>query len=69
MKAFLSIIFLAFYASSYAQTSTDQADIGSPAVLVQTKAGSGSGFYLTDSTKNYICLVTASHIVIDPQKK
>jgi hypothetical protein len=49
----------------YSQTA-DNSDIGSMAVLIQTASGSsGSGFYIQDTTKKIICLVTACHVIID----
>ena len=45
----------------------DNTDIGSVAVLIQTKTGSGSGFYLEDTSKHFVCLVTACHVIINPQ--
>lgn len=46
----------------------DEIDIGSVAVLIQTAIGSGSGFYIQDSSKHFICLVTACHVIINPQQ-
>jgi hypothetical protein len=62
MKTILTLIVLVSYTCSYSQAA-EYNDIGSLAVLVQTKMGSGSGFYLADTSKNYICFVTASHVV------
>ena len=46
----------------------NQADMGSSAVLIQAGNNSGSGFYVYDSLRNNLFLVTASHVLIDPQK-
>lgn len=67
MRLFLSSLFIAFLSNCYSQ-NTNQKDVGSLAVLVQAGNSSGSGFYLVDSTKGYICFVTASHVLVDPQK-
>jgi len=48
---------------------TNNEDIGSVAVLVQTATGSGSGFYLSDTVTNSLYFVTASHVLVDPQRK
>ena len=48
--------------NSYSQT-----DVGSNAVLIQTGGGSGSGFYLSDTSKSSIYLITACHVLINPQ--
>jgi len=67
MRLFLSSLFITFFSNCYSQ-NTNQIDVGSLAVLVQAGNSSGSGFYLVDSTKDYICFVTASHVLVDPQK-
>ncbi len=64
MKYFLHLIFLLFNINSFSQSKNDL-DIGSAAVLIQTSSGSGSGFYITDSSRKFICLVTACHVLID----
>ncbi|MBS1598856.1 MAG: trypsin-like peptidase domain-containing protein [Bacteroidetes bacterium] len=66
MRFYLFIFFLILFGNCYSQ-NTNQIDVGSLAVLVQSGNGSGSGFYLTDSTKDYMCFVTASHVLVDPQ--
>lgn len=63
----LLICVFAFSLKAYSQPKND-IDIGSMAVLIQTRAGSGSGFYIQDTTKQFICFVTASHVIINPQK-
>jgi len=47
---------------------TDDVDLGSIAVLIQSVGGSGSGFYLQDSSKHFICLITACHVIINPNQ-
>lgn len=66
MRFFIFISLLILSKNCYSQTS-NQIDIGSLAVLVQSGNGSGSGFYLTDSSKDYMCFVTASHVLVNPQ--
>ena len=67
MKYILFLTFLLFSINGISQTKND-IDIGSVAVLIQTSTGSGSGFYIQDSSRKFICLVTACHVIIDLQK-
>jgi hypothetical protein len=68
MKTKLFFIFLlSLSLKSICQTSNDR-DIGSIAVLIQTSVGSGSGFYIQDTSKHFVCLVTACHVLIDQKQ-
>ena len=67
MKYLLYLTFLFTCVKTYSQAKSD-IDIGSVAVLIQTSSGSGSGFYLQDSSRKFICLVTACHVLMDLQK-
>lgn len=67
MKSKLTILFLLFAFVCSSQTA-NKIDIGSIAVLIQTKTGSGSGLYIQDTTKQFISLVTAAHVLINPPK-
>lgn len=67
MRYFLYLTFLLSFSKTYGQTKNDL-DIGSAAVLIQTSLGSGSGFYIEDTSRKFICLVTACHVLIDLQK-
>ena len=58
----LLICAFVFSLKAYSQPKNDN-DIGSMAILIQTRAGSGSGFYIQDTTKQFICFVTASMLL------
>lgn len=68
MKKIL-IFFVFLFASSilYSQNNED-IDAGSFAVLIRTASSEGSGFYIKDTTRNFMCLVTACHVIIDMQQ-
>jgi S1-C subfamily serine protease len=67
MKLIFAIIFIGVATTCFSQ-QPNRRDLGAHAVLIHNARGSsGSGFYLTDTTTNYICLVTASHVIVDPQ--
>jgi|SRR6185437_6713707 len=69
MKKIVLIVLLCnTYLKTISQT-VDFRDIGTLAVLIQTELGSGSGFYLKDTVKNYVCLVTACHVIVNKQNK
>src|SRR5690625_6539338 len=61
MRIFIWIPFIFSIFHGYSQ----DLDIGSLAVLVETGYGSGSGFYLADKSKNSIYFVTAAHVLVD----
>lgn len=61
MKKIVFIFFIFLSIKSYSQN-----DFGSLAVLIQTNVGSGSGFYLGDSTTESLYLVTACHVLLKP---
>lgn len=67
MKYILCLTFLLSRIISFSQIKND-IDIGSVAVLIQTSSGSGSGFYIQDSSRKFVSLVTAGHVLIDLQK-
>lgn len=67
MKYILYLTCLLSCINSFSQPKNDL-DIGSFAVLIQTSSVSGSGFYIEDTSRNFICLVTACHVLIDFQK-
>lgn len=54
------------YLNGHSQ-SYDDIDIGSIAVQIQSATGSGSGFYIEDTSKHFIYFVTACHVIIDPK--
>lgn len=65
-KKVLIFVILIFPGFSFSQTSNN-IDLGSIAVLLQNSTGSGSGFYLQDTSKHYIYLVTACHVIVNQQ--
>lgn len=67
-KKLLFFILMSFSSVVYSQNNND-VDAGSWAVLIRTTAGEGSGFYMKDTARKIICLVTASHVIIDPIQK
>lgn len=64
----LTLILLILFVNifSFAQSQNEINDVGSNAVLIQTKVGSGSGFYLADTVAKKLFLVTASHVLVNP---
>lgn len=68
MRYFLFLVLLLSLIRTYGQSKNDL-DIGSTAVLIQTSSGSGSGFYIEDTSRKFICLITACHVLMDLQKQ
>lgn len=62
-STFLSLFLFCAFERTFAQYSIDPR-IRASSILIQSKSGSGSGFFLQDTSTKYLYLATASHVLI-----